>query len=127
MTQTPRLPVRSGLPDQQQIRKLVASTLDEPLTRNAVRVNADYTVQDSDDEILCINTTPITITLPAPATVDGRDYTVVRAGTGTVTIVAADGALLSGAASQSPATQWDTYTLRSLDASGSGGFVYVIL
>lgn len=127
MTIAVRLPARAGLTDRQQLQRLTRAVLDEPLTRTTRRVSTDYTVQDSDDEVIGINTGTITVTLPSPSTVDGRQYTIIRASTGSIDIVATGGALLSGLATRTLATQWDTLTLKAMDTTGVGGFVYVIL
>lgn len=122
-----RLPVLSGITDAQRLRQLTTAVLDAPQQRNTRRITADYTVQDSDDEVIGINTGAITVTLPSPSTVDGRQYTIIRASTGSIDIVATGGALLSGLATRTLATQWDTLTLKAMDTTGVGGFVYVIL
>lgn len=121
----PRTPVRVGLSLAQRVQRLTATALDEPLNRTTRRASADYTMQDTDDEIIVNSAAPVTVTLLSPGAVLGRSFTVIRAGTGAVSIAAT--ALISGTSPRALATQWDTLTIKAIDSTGSGDYTYVIL
>jgi hypothetical protein len=117
-----RLPTRVPSPDQQQ--RVVANVLEAPGERNCRVVSADFTVQDEDDVILV--SAPATITFPAPATVLGRTYTLVWMGVGTLTYVAAGGALIAGIASRTLTTQWESVDIFACATDGASTFGYVL-
>jgi hypothetical protein len=122
MTQFIRIPTRVESPDQQ--KRLVSSALDAPSERNCRVVSGSFTVQDEDDVILV--SAVATITLPAPATVLGRTYTIVRTGGGLVTYVAADGALLAGSASRTLTVQWESIDVFACATDGGSTFGYIL-
>jgi hypothetical protein len=71
-----------------------------------VNVDADYIVSGLvlNETVICNNTSPITVTMPAR--VEGRQVTVVRAGTGAVTIDG-NGVNIIGNATQVLPAQYD--------------------
>lgn len=121
MTIPIRLPSRTNAPDQAQ--RLVAAALDAPIEEQYRTTAGDYAVQDADDVILANSGSPQTITLPSPATFAGRTITVIRTGTGACTVVSAGGATISGAASRSLGTQWDSFTFMAVILSGTATWV----
>lgn len=127
MTTAVRLPTRVEINRDQSIRRQTRAILDAPAQYNYRVVSADYTIQDADDVVLVAGAATKTITLPAPSTVSGRTYSVVRVGTGAITLEASDGSLLSGSATRPIGLQWDCLTLLACSTDGGTTFAWVIV
>lgn len=118
-----RNPTRVGSADQ--VTRLVRHAIDAPQTRNTNWTATDYTVRDEDDDIYA--SALATITLPDPRTVINRVFIVVRTGVANVTVIAADGSTISGAASQVIGTQWNVVRCKASDVTGAGSYAYVLV
>lgn len=78
---------------QNQINQ-IKNRLNETCKVAVKNVSADYTIQDSDNVIVAVNTSPITITLNPDVIPLGRVFTVVQAGTGEITFANTSGTLI---------------------------------
>jgi len=95
-----------------------ASLLDVagPIATAIATKTANYTATDTDSVLICdASSGALTVTLPSASGIAGRQYTIKRINTGTnvVTIAAASGETIDGAASVDLGSQYDVITVVS--------------
>lgn len=93
-----------------------------PATNNVVSVTNTYTARVNDTVILCDMTIGgYQVTLPAPATVPGKQFMILKtdATANAITIAGASGNI-NGSASKNTSTQYDGWTVVS---DGSNYFI----
>lgn len=93
-----------------------ASLLDVagPIATAITTKTANYAATDADSVLICdASSGALTVTLPSASGISGRQYTIKRinAGTNVVTIAAASGEAIDGAATQALLLQYDRMTV----------------
>lgn len=91
---------------------LIQPALGAALKVKYTPVSGTYTVAAGDCVVDCTANT-FTVTLPTAAGVQGQIYTVKNSGTGVITVAAAGGEFIDGAASQILSVQYESITLVS--------------